>query len=232
MDIKRFNDVFMNLSKTKSKYEALGIPDFYYNRSMRDLVFRAKRYLSKEGHFGLYEKDVKWTQDVLAVKMFDLGSLRFQIFPFSYAEYERSGYDYMPMSDDMKSRFVEGEYYLNIHIARGADLSKETVQASLDEARHFFGTYFSDINFKGFVCRTWLIDPVLISLVSSESRIAQFASFFEIVNRAHNYVHPFDRIYGTHDLSKIKEMNHTSSLMESAYLKKDEIGVSFGFIPW
>ena len=232
MDKRRFNDVFMNLNETKKRYDELGIPESYYHNSMRDLVFRAKRYLINEGSFGLYEKDIKWTKDVLAVHMFDLGSLRFQIFPFSYAEIERSGYDFMPLSDDMKKRFTEGDHYLNIHIARGSDLSKETVQASLDLARDFFSRYFSDVKFKGFVSRTWLIDPVLVSLLEKESKIAQFASFFEIVNRARNYVHPFDRIYGTHDMSKVKKMNHTSSLMKKAYLKKDEIGVSFGFVPW
>ena len=232
MDKKRFNDVFMNLDKTKSKYDELGIPELYYNRNMKDLIFRAKRYLAKEGKFGLDQNDIKWSKDLLEAKMFDFGSLRFQIFPFSYTEFERSGYDYMPMSDEMKTRFVEGEYYLNIHIAKDVDLSKEMVQASLDEARVFFGRYFSELDFKGFVTRTWLIDPVLVSLVSSNSRIAQFASFFEIINRTENYVLPFDRIYGTHDFLKIKKMNHTSSLMKKAHLKKDELGVSFGFIPW
>lgn len=229
---ERLFEVKKRLENMRLLYKERNIPDSYLNASLSDLHYRYDRFEKKHGYHGLSEWDLRWLEDVFEAKFFDIGVLRFQISVMDYAAIERSDYDYMPLSDDIKQRLIEGETYINVHIVKGADLSVDKVQASFDEARRFFTEYFSDLTLTYFLCRTWLLDESLLLLLPSSSNIIHFRNQFEILTRNYHKGHPLLRIYGTDDLEEIKMMDHTTSLQKKAYQHADILGVSLGIIPF
>lgn len=229
---KRLIEVKKRLLIMKGYYKDRGIPDKYYDQSLSDLYYRYRRFEAQNGYHGLSEWDIFWLEDVFNAKFFDIGVLRFQIFKMDYTLIERQDYDYMPLSEEVKLRFPQGQYYINIHINKGADLSVCLVEESLNEARVFFKTYFQDYHFQYFICRTWLLDESLEALLPPESKILRFRNRFEILARNYHQGHPLVRIYGSDDLQVISQMEHKSSLQKKAYLQADKLGVSFGCIPF
>ncbi|MDD4606183.1 MAG: acyltransferase domain-containing protein, partial [Dysgonamonadaceae bacterium] len=105
----------------KEYFDSKNIPSQIFYDSIQDLNFRVTRYYDLHGEYGLSERDALWIRFMYKGEMFDLGSLSFQKFHFSYAEIERADYDYMPLSEEMKQRFLEGEPVINVHIATDAD---------------------------------------------------------------------------------------------------------------
>ncbi|MDD3356774.1 MAG: acyltransferase domain-containing protein, partial [Dysgonamonadaceae bacterium] len=93
----------------KEYFDSKNIPSQIFYDSIQDLNFRVTRYYDLHGEYGLSERDALWIRFMYKGEMFDLGSLSFQKFHFSYAEIERADYDYMPLSEEMKQRFLEGE---------------------------------------------------------------------------------------------------------------------------
>jgi hypothetical protein len=163
--------------------------------------------------------------------MFDLGSLRFQKFHFSYAEIERDDYDYMPLSDEMKQRFPEGKPVINVHITTDADLRPKKIDESFQQAHKFFTTYFPEHKYSVFTCRTWMLYTPTQEILPPDSNITAFANRFEIIATNQNTKQALDRIYKTSDLEEIEKLEKTSSLAEVAYKNLDKLGVAAGVIP-
>lgn len=118
----RLFTLLYELIPLKEIFDKKGIPNAIFYDSIQDLDFRINRYYSLHNEYGLSERDALWLRFIYKFEMFDLGSLRFQKFHFSYAEIERDDYDYMPLSDEMKQRFPEGKPVINVHITTDADL--------------------------------------------------------------------------------------------------------------
>ena len=68
---------------------------------------------------------------------------------------------------------------VTIHIPEGGKLTMESIKESLVRAREIYSKYFP--GFKGFVCRTWFIDPALRGeIIKDTSNMAMFADLFEV----------------------------------------------------
>lgn len=98
-----------------------------------------------------------WTYRQISMNLFRIGQLEYQ-----FAEYE-------------------GENAIALHIPSDADLSKEAVDASLEQAEIFFHTCYSDYEYEIYTCDSWLMSPVLRPLLSESSNILSFQNRFEIV---------------------------------------------------
>ncbi|MDD3727970.1 MAG: hypothetical protein PHO84_04940 [Dysgonamonadaceae bacterium] len=215
----------------KEYFDSKNIPSQIFYDSIQDLNFRVTRYYDLHGEYGLSERDALWIRFMYKGEMFDLGSLSFQKFHFSYAEIERADYDYMPLSEEMKQRFLEGEPVVNVHIATDADLRPEKIDESFDLAHNFFVTYFPEHKYTVFTCRTWMLYPPTQELLPPDSNITSFANRFEIIATNQNTKQALDRIYETSDLTEIERMEKPSSLAKVAYKNLDKLGVAAGVIP-
>ena len=215
----------------KEYFDSKNIPSQIFYDSIQDLNFRVTRYYDLHGEYGLSERDALWIRFMYKGEMFDLGSLSFQKFHFSYAEIERADYDYMPLSEEMKQRFLEGEPVINVHIATDADLRPEKIDESLNLAHDFFSTYFPEHKYTVFTCRTWMIYPPTQEILPPDGNITAFANRFEIIATNQNTKQALDRIYETSDLTEIERMEKPSSLAKVAYKNLDKLGVAAGVIP-
>lgn len=227
----RLFTLLYELIPLKEYFDKRKIPSSIFYDSIQDLNFRIKRYYDTYNEYGMSERDALWLRFIYKGEMFDLGSLRFQKFHFSNAEIERTDYDYMPLSDEMKQRFPEGMPIINVHITTDADLRPEKIDDSFQMAHEFFTTYFPEHNYTAFTCRTWMIYPPTQELLPPVSNITSFANRFEIFASNQNAKQALDRIYETSDLEEIKVMEKTSSLAKVAHKHLDKLGVAAGVIP-
>lgn len=214
----------------KAFFDRKNIPNHFFYDSIHDLSFRIERYNTTYGAYGLSARDALWLRFMYKGEMFDLGSLRFQKFHFSYAEIERQDYDYMPLSDEMKKRFPEGEPIINVHIMKDADLSPAKLDESFELVHKFFTTYFPEHKYTAFTCRTWMLYPPTQEILPSDSNITAFANRFEIIATNKNSKQALDRIYETSNMEEIEKMEKISSLAEIAFKNLDKLGVAAGVI--
>ena len=215
----------------KEIYLEKEIPMKHFYHSIFDLNYRIDRFYHQRGVYGLTDSDLKWLSPLYRAEIFDLGSLRFQLSYFSYQEIERQTYQYMPLSQEWKEKIPEGTPIVMIHILKDADLRPNKVDESFNQARYFFDHYFPDHSYKYFVCRTWLLYRPMEYLLSPQSNIVSFAKKFNIIAQNKNNKQALDRIYGTSNLDKIKNMSKKSSLAQKAYKNLDFLGVAAGIIP-
>lgn len=227
---ERLFTLLYELIPLKEYFASKNIPTAIFYKSIQDLNFRINRYYEAHNKYGVSERDALWMRFMYKGEMFDLGSLRFQKFHFSYAEIERADYDYMPLSDEMKHRFPEGEPVINVHITTDADLRPEKIEASFQMAHKFFTSYFPEHNYTVFTCRTWMLYRPTQAILPPDSNISAFANRFEIIATNQNTKQALDRIYETSDLDEIERMEKTSSLAEVAYKNLDKLGVAAGVI--
>ena len=227
----RLLTLLYELIPLKKLYDKKNIPCSVFYDSIQDLDFRINRYFGLHKEYGLSKRDALWLRFIYKFEIFDLGSLRFQKFHFSYPEIEREDYDYMPLSDKMKMRFPEGEPIINVHITTDADLRPEKVEESFQLAHKFFTTHFPNHKYTVFTCRTWMLYRPTQELLPADSNITSFANRFEIFATNQNAKQALDRIYETSDLEEIRKMEKTSSLAKVAYKNLDKLGVAAGSIP-
>lgn len=222
------------MASLKTLYNLYIEKDLSYDifiQSTKSLEARLLKNYKKTGKMAFIDHDIKWVDMVLEFRVFKLGALRFQYFPMDYVEIEREGMDAMPLSKDIKKRFYETCPLINVHIDTDTDLSEASVEASFNLAKDVFKKVYPDVQFKGFVTRTWLIHPGIVSLLDPNSNIAKFAAYFEIIASNDANYQALSRVYHTQDLSKIKMMEKKTRLEKNIYKNLDKLGVSFGFNP-
>lgn len=63
---------------------------------------------------------------------------------------------------------------LEVHIARGGQLSPSACQDSYRKAVDFYSAYFPEYRFVAYTCESWLLDPQLRQLLPPSSNIIEF----------------------------------------------------------
>lgn len=98
-----------------------------------------------------------WTYRQTSMNIFRIGTLEYQ-----FGKYE-------------------GKNAVILHIPSDADLSKEAVDHSLEQAEIFFQTYDGGYEYDTYTCNSWLLSPALEPLLSEKSNILSFQKRFDIV---------------------------------------------------
>lgn len=98
-----------------------------------------------------------WTFHQISMEIFRIGALEYQ-----FGEYE-------------------GKNVLYVHIPSDADITSASVDSSFEEAGKFFAAYYGDYAYDKYVCESWLLSPVLASILPETSHIKSFRNRFTIV---------------------------------------------------
>lgn len=131
----------------------------------------------------------------------------------------------------------EEKKLINIHIPADADMGRESLRKSYEDAREFFANYFPEYGQSDMVCDSWLLSPVLAKLLPESSNIVRFQKVFDLI-RVDEMNDSFARwVYGRTDLP-IRELPERTSLQQKikAYLLEGgSIGAAYGRLqedPW
>jgi len=89
-----------------------------------------------------------------------------------------------------------GDGVLDIHIAAGEPMALEPCRESARRATEFFPRYFPEAQFRGFMCSSWLLDPMYLEILPPSSNIVQFIKWFHIYPIHSDDHEAFKRIFG------------------------------------
>ena len=200
-------------------YREKGINEEIFYSTMTDIKIWSDNYKQKKGFTGT--DNLMWLQNHLNCKIFRLGRLQFQPFPF-----------YLPPCVSKEKRKAAGikvgEKVLNIHIPQGEKLLKEECEKSLRMAESFFG----DLPYKAFMCDSWLLCERNREFMAENSNILLFADMFEILGSTENSAQAIERIFGKEEKNPADYPEDTSLQRQcKAYIiSGGKPGTGFGII--
>lgn len=131
----------------------------------------------------------------------------------------------------------EEKKVINIHIPADADMRRDSLRESYEEAREFFIKYFPEYGHSDMVCDSWLLSPVLAKLLPANSNIAGFQTGFELTHVDHTSDSAVRWVYGRTDIP-IQELAAKTSLqkkIKALLMEGCSIGAAQGRLhkdPW
>ena len=97
---------------------------------------------------------------------------------------------------DWKVILQSGDTVLKVHIRGGEKLLKADCDDSYARAEELFKKCFPEHDFKGFVCNTWLLCPVMGRFLKPTSNIMQFQEKYNLFPANNNAPDVFGYVYG------------------------------------
>lgn len=204
----------------KELYRQRGLDMQIYHDSCLDFKSKLIECQQFKGLWGTFVTD--WFGRFFNLTRFALGRLQFEIIPVPA---ERTVGEYSIKVNDPT---------INIHIPGIGPMKYEDCRQSFIQASKFFAPAFPD-GVVSFRCGSWLLAPEHEEMLSPESNIRKFMSFFNIATFGRTVEHDFWRIFGRDDIENISEWPVDNSLRR-AYMKaiKEEkiphIGVGVFFM--
>ena len=95
-----------------------------------------------------------------------------------------------------REAFSEGSYGLEMHIPRGAGLTRPDCIGSLREAWRFFHKLFPDKHFETFYCGSWLLDNRMQHILPPGSGIVEFQKLYRLYPLPGSEWPFLDRVFG------------------------------------
>ena len=228
MPLTRLAIITCLLLRKYDAYKSKGIPDNIIFDTFRDVSLRANLFYERTGKAGISKDDVIWFRHLMNVGIFKIGTLQFQPFKMLYLDKETIGKPYMIFTKEQKESLPSGTPVLNCHIQKGADLGQQSVEESLENAKVFFRTYFPAVQYKAFLCYSWLLYPPMLEHLSKESNIKRFANVFHIIGSCSDSEQAVENLFGNINGSIPCK---TTSLQKMASEHKERFGFACGIIP-
>lgn len=169
------------LQQKYNAYHEKGVPDAIIFDTFRDVTLRANLYYAKYGKIGIADEDVIWFRHIMNVNLFKIGSLQYQPFEMIYLDEATIGEPYMDFPENYKRLLPPGTPVINCHIQNGADLRYDAVGSSLNSAKEYFAAWFPQVQFKAFLCYSWLLYPPMLNSLPPASNIRRFGERFTIL---------------------------------------------------
>jgi len=148
--------------RVAAQQAAMGIDAGISTATLRDIGQQVFLHHRVYGDLGMNKG--WWLCHHLSHHLFRLGRLQFQ----RGRAFERIG----PIG--------AGEPFLDVHIPEDGPLDPGACDASFARSRRFFDAHFPDERPAWLACSSWLLDPVLQTLLASSSNILAFQRRFEL----------------------------------------------------
>lgn len=107
-----------------------------------------------------------------------------------------------------------GDDVINLHIPRNTNFDPAYVDESIAEGIALSKKHFPELNLKGVICCSWMLDPAVARILGEGSKIASFSARFE--------KHPVNDTSGTACMSYVFPGEHgeTETLPEKTTLQR------------
>ncbi len=211
--------VMLKAKHTRDLYRKKGISDEIFFDTMSDIRIWSENFRKKTGLVGL--ENIGWIQNHLNCKIFRLGRLQFQPFPFYLPPY-------VLKNKNVHANIRIGETVLNVHIPQGEKLLKEECEKSFSMAEGFF----ESLPYKAFICDSWLLCERNREFMSEDSNIIRFSEMFEILGSSEFSSQTVERVFGKKERDPLLYPENTTLQRQcKAYiLSGGKPGTGFGII--
>ncbi len=227
MPLTRLAVIVHLLTEKFTDYKNIGASDDIIWNTFRDVSLRANLYFKKTGKVGLTKEDVIWFRHIMNVCIFKIGVLQYQKFEMIYLDEETIGEPYMVFTKEQKEELSPGTPVINCHIQKGANIGDALVEKSLVQAEAFFRECYPLVEYKAFLCYSWLLYPPMLQALSDKSNIKQFAKHFSIISSCNDPEQANENLF---DDSKDGISHKLTSLQKIAREHNDLLGFGCGII--
>lgn len=97
---------------------------------------------------------------------------------------------------DWELTLQPGDTMIDVHIPEGGKMSHELCRASYGQAVAFAERYFPEVDYKGFVCSSWLLGPVFRQLLPETSNIVRFQTDYCVTPIRSDEEQTLERVFG------------------------------------
>lgn len=187
------------------RYQEKQIPQTVYIDTMKCFTRFIAECEKKNGRM-LFDRGW-WTYRQISMNIFRIGELEYQFETF------------------------EGENVIGLHIPSDANLSKEAVDDSLKQAEKFFRTYYPGYQYEKYTCDSWLMSPILKTLLPEDSHIISFQKRFDIVQEDHENKEYVEWLFQVPEDTAYQELPAVTSLQKKVkelLLNGGKIGSAYG----
>ena len=227
MPLTRLVVVIYLLTQKYAEYKAFGATDEIILDTFRDVSLRANLYYQQHGKIGISKGDVIWFRHIMNVHIFKIGALQYQTFHMIYLDEETIGEPYMVFTQEQKRALPSGAPVINCHIQKGANISANLVTKSLEQAKVFFKDCIPFIEYKAFLCYSWLLYPPMLNMLPEDSNIKQFAKHFSIIGVCTDSEQAKENLF---DYGKHNPPHKLTALQRIAKAHKELLGYGCGVI--
>ena len=154
-----------------------------------------------------------------------------------YDEYGRAGAERISLSkNEWKKIIAPGDYMVGLHIPGGGKMSAELIDKAFADSKEFLAAHVPEFDYRGFKCRSWLIDRQLVDLLGEETNISRFCMRFRRISLKSGGKDVFSFVYHIPESKEpcIEELPEGTSLerrLKEHFLRGGEIYEVDGFIP-
>lgn len=99
-----------------------------------------------------------------------------------------------------------GDDVLSVHIPADGRMTPELIDEAFALGDKFFADHYADVDFKAFVCSSWLLNTDIKEFLNPESNIIRFQNRFRIVVTTTNGYSLFWHVFGTPTIGPLDEL--------------------------
>ena len=151
--------------KLQSDYEEAKISREILMDTLSDIVRWTNTWSDIKGE--LYLGELEFLKCHMDVELFKIGRLEFYPKPLLF--------------DIPQIGAKAGDTVVTVHIPSGEKLVYEECVRSLERAKEFYARHFPNLDYKCFLCTSWLMDGTLSEILPSDSNILKFQTIFKYV---------------------------------------------------
>lgn len=190
---------------TYGEYEKLGIGEEIFAATMKFCTRFLYEYYTTFGRF-CYVK-AWWFPRQMMLQEFRIGALEYELI-------------------DGKEREVA------VHIPSDADMSMDSIQASLSAFHRFRETCFPDWKDVRLTCETWMLMPELQEFLGENSKIVAFQKLFQIEQIDREATWYMEWIFPGYDTvdDKLPEKTKLQRTLKKFLLSGNKFGIARGYI--
>lgn len=118
--------------------------------------------------------------------------------------------------NEWKEALAPGDPVLNTHIPGGVPMTAEACADSFRRALEFFPKYFTDKDFKGWACHSWLLDNQYEQILPEKSNIIKFQREWYLYPTSSSGAESYRLIFGENGIKNgIKQVPRNSSMQKA-----------------
>ena len=208
--------LFSGIAQMRQFYKTHQISDNIFNDTIADIARNMGESKLRSGKYIIEPFVFNWLVNHITCRVFHLGRLQF--------EPRRINEDYTLLKP--------GDYVINTHIPAGGKLPYNEIHNSYRQAIELFSRLTPSIEYKGFICESWMLSPQLKEILDESSNLVQFLSDYEIYYTEDDesfYTYVFTN--KTDNPNDLPENSTLQRAIKQHLLAGGKIELGCGFIP-
>ena len=136
---------------------------------------------------------------------------------------------------EWRIKIAPGDPVIALHIPAGKPLAPSLVSQSLDEIRSILARYFPEVEYKAFVCGSWLLSPTLEDILNLSSNIVAFGKRFKRIAHKGEGTSVFSFVFLQNDVNSVNldtlpENTSLERALKKHYLDGGRVYDTYGYI--